>query len=293
MNGTLNVLYTGHQRGLWTDSYTYCRLLQDCVYEKKVAEGKGLHARMIKDAFEPDIFLNTKLVIFYAKCGNLEDAGQLFDKMPKRNSVSWNALLAEYCWRGLEEEVLSLFAQMGEAIMTPDEFSLGSVLKVCSRLVALELGKQVHAYIIRSGFGFNVVLMTALVDMYEKCKCIKDARRVFDEISLRDLVSWTAIIAGYVEQGNCKEALNLFCKMPWFGIKPNKVTFRTASGFVSDVVLGSALVDMYAKCGSIKEARQVFDFISPRDVVLWTVIVTAYGKHGFGKEVLQLFEEMN
>eukprot|EP01018_Ginkgo_biloba_P013181 Gb_21046 [translate_table: standard] len=315
MKDTLDILHATDQRGIWVDTYPYGSILQDCINVKDLAEGKGVHAHMIKSRFEPNVYLKTKLVIFYAKCGSLGDARQLFDEMLERNSVTWNTLLAEYSRHGFDQEALRLFCEMRGASTKPDEFTFVSVLKACARLVALELGKQVHAHIIQSGFESNAILLTALIDFYAKCKCVKDARQMFDEMPLRDLVSWTAIITGYMQQGYCDEALSLFQRMGLAGLKPNEFTFRSVfracasigalgegkqihaqmilNGFEVYIVLGNALVDMYAKCGNIEDARLVYDKISQRNLISWNSMITGYSQQGLGEEALKLFYQMH
>eukprot|EP01018_Ginkgo_biloba_P029996 Gb_33537 [translate_table: standard] len=333
------------ERGSRVDSFTYTSLLQGCVSMKALAEGVRVHVHMIKTGFELDAFLETKLVIMYAKCGNLEVAHQVFDKLPERNLVSWTAMIAGYAQHGHAEEALVLLDQMQRAGVKADQFTFASILRACAGLVALEEGKKVHTHVIINGFASDVVLLSALIDMYAKCGSMDDARHVFDKMSYRDVVSWTVMIAGYTKCGSLDnaialfdemprrdaaswnamiagfgqhgygvEALMFFCHMQREGMKPNQGTFASVlsacaglaaldqgkqvhahiikSRFQADVVLRNVLVDMYAKCGSIEDSRQVFDETSHRDIVLWTAMIAGYGKHGLAKEAFHLFEQM-
>eukprot|EP01018_Ginkgo_biloba_P038057 Gb_22048 [translate_table: standard] len=403
----LELLHVMDQRGIRPDISTYASLLQVCVDTKALAEGKVVHNHMIDKGFKPDVFLGTKLVVMYAKCGNLVDARRVLGEMPKRTAVSWTAMIAAYAKHGRAEEALKLFYQMQKTGVKPDKFTFASVLPACANLASLEQGKKVHEEIRRSGLQSNVFVESALVDMYVKCGSIEDARNVFDGMPERNVVSWTAMVSGYAQSGNVDEAQKLFEKMPernavswnamiagyaqnghvdkalklfeampernvvswnsmiagyaqnglvnealdlfqkmpkrdvisWntaigiyaqngpfhealklyqqmqiTGVKPNPTTFASVlsacanlaaleqgkgihnyiikSGLESQVFVGSALVDMYAKCGSIEDARKEFDTMSERNVVSWSAMIVGYALHGCSKEAFQLFRKM-
>eukprot|EP01018_Ginkgo_biloba_P036923 Gb_03481 [translate_table: standard] len=328
-----------------SDSCTYASLLQLCVNLKALPEGKLLHAHIIHMGFKPDIFLETKFVIMYAKCGSLVDARRVLDEMPERNVVSWTAMIAAYGRHGYGEEALTLFAEMQRTDIQPDPFTFASVLPACANLTALRLGKLVHGSVIRSGFQSHVFVGNALVDMYVKCGSIQDARDVFDKIPEPNVVSWNAIIAGYAHNGYVAEAMELFKKMPernvvsWTamisacathgkgedaltlfyemqqtGIQPNQFTFASIlpscanlaalehgkevhediirSGFHSNVFVASALVDMYIKCERIENAQKVFDRMNERNVVSWNAMIAGNAQNGDVNEALKLFQKM-
>ncbi|KAH9322901.1 hypothetical protein KI387_017540, partial [Taxus chinensis] len=297
------------------DSYDYGYLLQGCIFDKYLAEGKRVHAHMIEDGFEPDGYLNTKLVIMYAKFGVLDVARRVFDKMSERNEYTWTAMIAGYTQRGQVEEALSLFWQQTQEGSVADDFVFATIVRACAGLGDSKEGKRIHARIAKSGFDHScVVLGSALVDMYGKCGCIEDARQKFDEMPVRDVVSWSALIAGYVQNGDGKEAWELFYGMQHNGTKPNEYTFASILnaetgladleqgkrihacickfGLEFHVVLGSALVDMYAKCGSLEDAQHVFDEIPQRNVVTWTTMIAGQAEHGNVEEALRVFLQM-
>eukprot|EP01018_Ginkgo_biloba_P009799 Gb_07723 [translate_table: standard] len=341
----LHILNVMNHRGIQLDSFTYASFLQGSLNIKALPEGKLVHAHIIQTGFKPDIFLETKLVIMYAKCGSLVDGRRVLDKMPKRNVVSWTAMIAAYARHGFGVDALALFYQMQRAGIQPDQFAFASVLPACANLAALEQGKGIHDDIIRYGFESNLFVGTALVDMYVKCGSIKHAREVFDKMPRRNVVSWTAMIAGYAQIGSVDEAQKLFEKMPernvvswnamiagytqnefWVealklfqkmqlaDVKPDPVTFSSVlpacanlaalqrgkeihediirSGFQSDVFVGSALVDMYAKCGSLEDARQMFEKMPELNVVSWTAMVAGYAQNGHFYEALELFQQI-
>ena len=167
---------------------------------------------------------------------------------------------------------------------------------------------------VKSGFQADVFVETALVDMYAKCGCIGTARYIFDKMSERNVVSWSAIIAGYTQNGEVNEALRLLHQMQLTGVKPNSTTmvsvlsacvllgalqqgmffhaYILTSGFGFDSSVVSALINMYAKCGDIVSARQIFDRMSEKNIVSWNAMIAGYGMHGYGQDALILFSQM-
>eukprot|EP01018_Ginkgo_biloba_P007785 Gb_19828 [translate_table: standard] len=293
------------------DSNVYASLLQACT---NIEALKQMHAHMLRSGTDQNVFLGTKLVTMYAKNGNLVDARLVFDHMPERNVFSWNTMIGGYARDGHCEETLRMYFEMRRAGIQPDNFTFPFVLKACTSLSALQGGRDIHHHIVRTGFESDVFVGACLVDMYAKCGSIEDARQVFDKMSRRDVVSWTVMIGGYVQNGRAHEALTLFHEMQLSGMTPDKVTMVSMisacahlgalqqgkwihdcvsrSGFESDIIVGSALIDMYCKCGSVDIARQVFDKMSKRNVVSWSAMIAGYGMHGHGEDALALFNQM-
>eukprot|EP01018_Ginkgo_biloba_P036876 Gb_04828 [translate_table: standard] len=296
------------------DGFSYAYLLRECVNRKALAEGKQVHAHLIKSRFEPDMFVYNNLISMYIKCGSLTDARQLFDNMPERNVVSWSAMVAGCAQQGFGEEALKLFCEMQQAGMDFDQFIFSSVVRACSGIADEDQGRQVHAHIIKTEFETDVFVGSALVDMYAKCQCLDDARNVFDHLSERDVITWSGMISVYAQQGHGEEALKLFCEMQGFGVKPNHFTFVSVlmactnisslnhgkqvhsyiikRGFESYAFVGSALDDMYAKCGNLEDARYVFDKMPKHDAVSWNSMISGYAQKGYGEEALKLFCQM-
>ncbi|XP_057855753.1 putative pentatricopeptide repeat-containing protein At3g13770, mitochondrial [Cryptomeria japonica] len=206
---------------------TFTSVLKACarIGSTALQLGKQIHASIVKNAFEGDVFVGSTLVDMYAKSGSLEDARQVFDKMPEQDVVSWNGLISAYGKYGTGIHGCHMFVSMLHSGVSPNESTLVAVLNACARLAALELGKQVHSRLIVSGIQYNVVLGNSLVDMYAKCGSIVDARTIFDEMPELDLVSWNTIIQGYAKHGIGKEALLIFDRMQHAGIRPDYITY--------------------------------------------------------------------
>ncbi|XP_057870779.1 putative pentatricopeptide repeat-containing protein At1g68930 isoform X2 [Cryptomeria japonica] len=222
--------------------------------------------------------------------------------------------LQGYAQNGPFEKALDTFKQMEMAGVKPNPRTITSVLPSCAKMGALEEGMEIHRSIIKSGFLAEDIVMSALVGMYAKCGSIHKARALFDKMPQKNVVSWTAMIAGYAQNGLIEKALENLKQMQLTGVNPNSATFVSIlpacakmgaleqgveihqsiieSGFLSDVVVVSALVDMYAKCGRIHKARELFDKMFQRDAVSWSVMIAGYAMHGFHKDSLRLFELM-
>eukprot|EP01018_Ginkgo_biloba_P029405 Gb_03473 [translate_table: standard] len=296
------------------NSVTIVNVLSACSHLAALQEGMWVHEYIIRRGLESDVFVGNSLVAMYAKCGSIEIAHQLFDKMPEKNAVSWNAMITGYAQNGHANEALTLFYQMHQADMTSDAITMVSVLQACAHLGALQQGKWIHDYIIQSGLESDVFVGTALIDMYSKCGRTEVAHQVFQKMPTRDVVSWNAMIAGHTQSAHANEALILFHQMQLAGTGPNSVTivsvllacahlaalqqgkrihgYTIKSGLESNELVGTALIDMYAKCGSLEIARHYFDKMLNRNVVSWSAMIDGYGMHGFGDDALELFFQM-
>eukprot|EP01018_Ginkgo_biloba_P026111 Gb_25739 [translate_table: standard] len=300
--------------GIHVDPHIYASLLQACVNMEALAEGKQLHAHILTAGLNQLLFLVSKLVSVYAICGCLNDARLVFDKTSNRNVYLWNAMIKGYVRNGQFEDALTLYYQMQRLGTQPDHFTFSSVLKACAGLSARQQGREIHVHVIRSGFDSYVFVGSALIDMYSKCGSIEDASQVFDNMSERDVVSWSTMISGYVQNGRSYEAVKLFRQMEENGVKPNLVTivsvlpacgdledlqqgkeihdYITRNGLESNVFVGNALVAMYAKCDRIEIARQMFNEMPERDVVSWSAMIAWYVKKRLVNDALKLFHQM-
>ncbi|KAH9323336.1 hypothetical protein KI387_017975, partial [Taxus chinensis] len=160
------------------------------------------------------------IIAGYAQNGVVDKALRLFKEMPQRDVVSWTAMIVGYAQNGLVESALEFFKQMQQTNVRPDQFTFASILPACAKMGALEQGMEIHHRIIESGF-LSDVLETALIDMYAKCGSIQRARDLFDKLHHPNVISWTAMIAGYAMHGYGKDALNFFELMKSSGTNPN------------------------------------------------------------------------
>ncbi|XP_057853249.2 pentatricopeptide repeat-containing protein At3g24000, mitochondrial [Cryptomeria japonica] len=311
--GALKLFYKMLCAGFNLDQVTLSSVLNACTCITDFQEGRVLHSFIIKIGHEFNTCVGNALVDMYAKCGDMAKAHRVFDKMVAKDAVSWNAIIAAYGNNGYDEETLLVFHQMLGAGMELDEFTFGSVLKSCASLEMLDQGIQIHNYVIKCGLVSNVFVGSALLDMYCKCGKTKDAQRLFNRLPEQNIVSWNAMIVGYAKKDG-EEALKLFFHMLQLSMKPDEFTFATvldicatlaAVGFGKqihnhiikaelnvDIYVASALVDMYAKCGNMANALEVFENMPEKDAVLWNAMISGYAQHGNAKEALNIFEKM-
>eukprot|EP01018_Ginkgo_biloba_P018799 Gb_11545 [translate_table: standard] len=299
--------------GIQPDKFVFTSVIKACTVLSSLQEGMEIHGDIVRTGFEYDIIVGNSLLAMYAKCGAIEIARQIFDKMPARDVVSWSTMISGSVQNGRANEALILFNEMQLQGIKSDSVTITSLLPACAHLLALQQGKRIHGYILRNGFESDVIVGTALIDMYAKCGSIDGARRVFDTMSTRNVFSWSAMIACYAQSGYASETFTLFHQMQLQGIKPNSVTmvsllracfrltlqhgkwvhgYTIRSGFDSDVVVGTALVDMYANCGSLDMARRIFDKMSKRNVVSWSAMIAGYAHSGHANEALLLLNKM-
>lgn len=266
------------------DQFTFASVLSACASLGALEHGKGIHACILKRKFESDLSIGNTLVTLYAKCGRIEDAHKVFEKMPKQDIISWIALISGYAQSGHGKESLNLFSEMLQTQVKPNQFAFSSILSACATLATLEKGKMFHAHMIKTGFDTDVSVANALVTMYTKCGSIEDAELVFEKIPKRDVVSWNAIIAGYAQHGKGYIALRLFEEMQWAGIKPNHTTFVGVLSSCSHV-------------GLLAEAHHLFDSMIGDYGVLpraehYACIVDLLGRAGHLDEAMKVIKGM-
>ena len=304
------------EQGLAINSDMYVEVLRRCLKEKNLGANlaKQVHDYINQSGMEQNTYVANNLVSLYIKCGDLEAARRVFDKLVKKNVFGWTIIIGGYAKHKGAEKAMELFNQMCQKGVQPNAFTFLSVLKACANPSALQWGKEVHACVRHAGLESDVRVGSALVHMYAKCGSIDDARLAFDKMEERDVVTWNVMIGGLAEHGCGHEAYELFLQMKREGFKPNAITYISIlnacasagalewvkevhthaheAGFESNVRVGSALVHMYAKCGSIDDARLAFDKMEERNVVSWNVMIGGLAEHGCGHEAYELFLQM-
>lgn len=344
------------------DSQTLVSVLQACsslaekehvvslggksVRPESLQKGRVIHSEIWMRGYESDVFVGSTLISMYSKCGAIESAQHIFDKALQKNVVSWNALLAGYSQQGKWRQALHLYHEMRRDAVCPDARTFVSMLQACGgrtekkyssvvdgkclALECLQVGKEIHSEILKRGHESDFFVRIGLLTMYVKCGSIVDAVNIFQSSSQLDVVSWSAMIAGFAQHGEGEKAFELYQQMLEESVPPNDRTFASllqacgslaekeelsvAAGltlqvdclhmgkvihaevqrrcFGSDAFVCSTLVSMYGKCGSVIDAQNVFDGMFHRDVVSWTAILMAYVQQGLGEEALLLYDKM-
>ncbi|KAJ9174203.1 hypothetical protein P3X46_017254 [Hevea brasiliensis] len=277
---------------------------------KNIHSLKKIHGLLIVDGLAGDLLCSTKLVSLYGSFGCIDDARLLFDRIPNPDLYSWKVMLRWYFLNDLYWEIIGLHTRMRMCLREHDNVVFSIVLKACSELRNIDEGRKIHSQIIKAVNPDSFVL-TGLVDMYAKCGEIECSRDVFDECLDRNVVSWTSMIAGYVQNDCPVEGLILFNRMREGLIAANQFTvgslvtactklgalhqgkwvhgYAIKNGVELNSYVVTALLDMYVKCGVIRDARSVFDKLSSIDLVSWTAMIVGYTQSGFSNEALKLF----
>eukprot|EP01018_Ginkgo_biloba_P030431 Gb_26340 [translate_table: standard] len=221
----LEVYYQMRREDINPDKFTFPFVLKACAGLAALEQGKDIHDDAIRIGLQSDVYVENALIAMYGKCGNLESARHVFDKMLQRDVVSWTAMIAAYAGNGFANEALKVLCQMQLMGMKPDAVTITSVLPAIADLAALQKGKEIHDFVIKTKFESDVFVESALIDMYAKCGSITLARNMFDKMFKKNVVSWTAMIVGYGMHGLGEDALGLFSQMQRAGIEPNYVTY--------------------------------------------------------------------
>ncbi|KAJ7296653.1 hypothetical protein O6H91_Y108900 [Diphasiastrum complanatum] len=308
-------LYDSMQKeGIKPNKDTFLYLLDTVVNMSHLAKGKMIHSHIIQNEYQSDPSVNNALISMYGKCEDLQSALQVFDTMPEQNVATWNAMISTCAQTGETSMAFELFRQMPDEGMQYDKLTFVSILGACISAAELVEGRNIHTLVREKGLELDVVVGTALTSMYGGCGSQEEARKIFEKLPQRDVAAWNAIIATYAREGNQKVALELFDEMQQEDLKPDRFTFvnllsacTTATsledgkfiqacafdkGTESDVIVGNALMDMYGRCGTPADARQMFDKMSRRDSNTWNTMMEIYSQHGLNKEALLLFKQM-
>ncbi|XP_055812292.1 putative pentatricopeptide repeat-containing protein At3g08820 [Solanum dulcamara] len=311
---SIDFFHEMRDEGFLPNNFTFPFLLKSCTRLSDFELGVKAHGLVVKGGFDYDVFVKTGLVCFYARCGFLDDAHQVFDDIPEKNVVSWTAIMTGYIDFGKFKEAIGLFRRSLEMGLSPDSFTLVRVLSACSRVGDVSAGEWIHGYAVEMGMGRNVFVNTGLVDMYAKCGKMVKAREVFDEMVEKDVVSWSAMIQGYAVNGLPKEALELFYRMRGENVRPDCYSMvgvlsacarlgalevgewasklMDMNEFFCNAVLGTALIDMYAKCGRMTSAWEIFKQMFMKDRVIWNAVLSGLAMHGHVKSAFCCFGQV-
>ncbi|XP_058068318.1 pentatricopeptide repeat-containing protein At2g34400 [Magnolia sinica] len=272
---------------------------------------KQIHTQILTNSIQKSNFLLSKLV----DLKDLSYANLLFSQISQPNDFSYNVMI-----RGLTNTwqefdlALEFYRKMKFSGERPNNYTYPFVLIACANLPFLNCGRVAHSSVFKAGLDLDRHVRHSLITMYARCGEPGTARKVFDEIDERDLVSWNSMISGYAKMGFAAEAVGLFGRMREAGFVPDEMTVvsvlvacgdlgdlelgRWVEGFVEgngmelNSFVGSSLIDIYGKCGDLESARRVFDRMRQKDVVAWNAMITGYAQNGVSNEAIELFNTM-
>ncbi|KAI3470409.1 hypothetical protein Pfo_027072 [Paulownia fortunei] len=300
--------------GFRPSDFTFAALLRACVGLDGTTLGQQVHGLVIKANFVQDVFVGNALLDFYSKHDYMEDMRKFFDEMTELDGVSYNIIITSYAWNGQLEESLNLYKELQLSKFSRRNFPFATMLSMAANTQDIEMGRQIHAQAFVTTADLEIQVGNALVDMYAKCGRFDEANIIFENLAGKSSVPWTAMISAYVQQGLNDEALKLLNEMRRDNVCGDQATFASilrasanlallslgkqlhsciiSAGFMSNVFCGSALLDMYAKCGSLKDAVAIFKDMPERNTISWNAMISAYAQNGDGKATLRSFEEM-
>ncbi|KNA19523.1 hypothetical protein SOVF_059620 [Spinacia oleracea] len=328
-----------------TKKRTFSHIFQECTHQRALNPGKQAHCQMVISGFEPTIFVTNCLIQMYLKCWRLEYARKVFDKMhqrdtvswnsmifgysgagkmevaqvlfdlmPERDVVSWNTLISSYLQSGNHQKCVNIFLQIVKEGVCFDHTTLAVVLKCCSFLEDYILGILMHGLAVKAGFDRDMVTGSALVDMYAKCKYLDESLRFFYEMPEKNWVCWSAVIAGFVQNHQFIDGLELFKEMQRQGEGVSQSTyasiFRSCAGlsalglgrqlhahalktnYGTDIIVATSTLDMYAKSQSLVDSRKVFNSMPKHSVQSYNAMLVGYVQNNQGPEALKLFRHL-
>ncbi|KAJ0969841.1 hypothetical protein J5N97_022718 [Dioscorea zingiberensis] len=297
------------------DHFTFPFVLKSCTALSCFIDGVKMHAVIFKLGLDSDVFISNSLISFYAKLGLVDSAERVFDEMPVRDLVSWNSMIGGYVLNcEVSSAVLSFQEMQIVHGLKPDQFAIMNALEICSLEKSVIQGKAAHCFALKHGLDLEIKVQASVVDLYCKCGNLLYAERYFCNIHNANIVAWNALIGGYVLNEEADKAISCLQKMQVNSIDVDAVTLvnllpccaPTAAhfykgkaihglairrNFLPHIVLETALVDMYAKCGALRQAELLFNLMDLRSQVSWNTMFTAYVQNGKYAEALELFLE--
>ncbi|KAJ8644847.1 hypothetical protein MRB53_006595 [Persea americana] len=309
----IELFYQLQSENFLPNEITFTSVLKALAVAANSILGSSFHAKIIKGGYLFDVFVGTALIDMYSKCFDIEDAERAFKEIQRKNLVSFNALIMGYSPIGRYKEAIETYIDLLRENMRPDAFTLSALLSSCSELGALLEGTEVHAHSIKFGLDSNASVGNSLVGVYCKCNLTDDALKAFESVTTPNTMSWAGIISGFAQNGEGENALKYFNKM-LLSEKPDEFSLSSIlkvlaswaatehgrhmhayvikRGIESDIFVGSALVDMYSKCGMMEDSSKVFTSMPRKNVISWNSMIMGYAQNGFSQKALCLFGEM-
>ncbi|MCO5593586.1 hypothetical protein L7F22_047601 [Adiantum nelumboides] len=267
-----------------------------CLLQKtsNISVGRHIISTLTRIGLFPNSIFGAVSICMFTACGTLQEAQWVFARLPQRDLLTWTAIMSAHTKHCQADEVIHLFARLQLSNLEVDQHIFVIILKACTSIVSLAHGMVVHGHIIEIGFETDTFVGNALVVMYTKCGNLKDGGKVFDALPSPSVVTWTMMIVGFTEQGHGTEALQLFWKMQSMSIiEPDKLFLIVEEGHDRVLTVSNTLVDVYAKCGSLEDARKVFQSNPERSLVTWNTTISALSqRQGQEQEAFHLLRLM-
>ncbi|KAL5975659.1 Pentatricopeptide repeat-containing protein, chloroplastic [Asimina triloba] len=302
------------EEGVRPDLYTFPCVLRACGGIPDLDRGREIHAHVIRFGYESEVDVANAVLTMYAKCGDICAARRLFDGMPLRDLISWNAMISGCFENDKILQGLRLFLKMLNLSLEPDLMTMTIVVSACELLRDVRLGKEIHGYTVKTDFDADVSVCNALIHMYGCTGESELAEKVFGGMLHKDVVSWTSMISVYDKNGFPSKALKTFEQMMSAGIVPDDISvarvlsacsclglldrgtqlhkLASRRGLLSCTVVANMLIDMYSKCSCIDKAWEVFNQMPEKNVISWTSMILGFRTNNRSFEALNLFRKI-
>ncbi|KAL6198752.1 hypothetical protein ACLB2K_028541 [Fragaria x ananassa] len=239
--------------GLPPNRYTYPFVLKACGAMRDGKQGKIVHGQIVKAGLELQVFVGNALVALYSKCGEVEVSRRVFEELPKKDLVNWNSMISGYVANGYLNEGVEVFRAMllDDGACLPEHATLVCVLPACVEASAVEVGFWIHCYVVKYGVKVDSALGSALITMYANCGRVRASRVIFDWISDKNVVLWSAMMRCYGMHGACRggmvaKGLEIFEKMEEYGVEKNEKHY-------------ACIVDLLGRAGLLDRAVQFIE----------------------------------
>ncbi|CAJ2664975.1 unnamed protein product [Trifolium pratense] len=310
----ISLFRTMLQPDIRPDNYTYACVIRACSDNFDFRMLRLVHGSSVSAGLGMNPICCSALVSAYSKLGFVNEACRVFNGIAEPDLVLWNSLISAYVCSGMWDIGIQMFSSMRHSGKKPDGFTLAGVLVGIADSSLLSIGQGLHGLSQKSGLDYDSHVGSLLVSMYSRCKCMDSAYRVFCSIFNPDLVTWSALIAGYSQCGEHQKVLLYFRKINMESKKPDSVLIATVlasiaqtaivvpgcevhgyvlrHGLESDVKVSSALIDMYSKCGFLHLGTRVFKIMPERNIISYNSVILALGLYGCASEAFAMLDEI-
>ncbi|KAH6823776.1 hypothetical protein C2S53_004512 [Perilla frutescens var. hirtella] len=291
------------RRGVAPGKHTFPFVLKACSHSNSslnsIKCSEQVHAHVLKFGLDCDSHVAKGLIRAYSVSGRINDARKVFDELTERNLSVWTTIICGFAQNDSADEAITLFNTMVSEGFEPNGVVLSSVLSACAQSACLSLGEQIHAYMEEKGMELNVILGTALVNMYAKNGALVEAKQCFDGLKEKNVATWNTMICGLAVHGQADEAIHFFRKMEREKVKPNDITLlgvlsacchagmlefgseifysmKRAYGIEPNLKHYGCMVDLLGRGGRILEAEEMIrGMVWEADVVIWGALLSA------------------
>lgn len=304
-----------HESGISPTPYIFSSILSSCAKVKLLKIGKQVHGLACKSGFSSHTFVCNSLITLYCRREDWISAERIFLEMELRDRVSYNSLISGLAQSGFSDKALNLFQNMQKMdFLKPDSVTVASILGACSLTGDISGGKQLHSFVLKAGILSEAVVEGSILEFYVKCGDLETAHEFFIRTDRKNVVLWNIMLVAYGQLGDVSTSVHLLRRMNLKGIIPNQYTYPTMlktctsvgaqeegeqihahltkTGFHQNLYVCGMLIDMYAKHGEFKTAREILSQLGEDDVVCWTALISGYVQHDLFLEALRLFRKM-